>query len=308
MTDASIKIVAISGSGRTGSTLFSLLLTQDRRVFNLGQLRDLWAAYLGDAACSCQNPLTACPVYSQVIPKVFGAHPSSGLGEMKAGMDAFFTDAARIRNWADGAARTELRQRHGASLDRFRGFFEALVEVTGARTFVDTSKRPEMALAFDLMGGANLLVLNLVRDPRAVVCSWYKKSGNLRQALGFARQWAERQKRLDDWSGALGASLLTVRYEAFAAEPRDVIANISIWVGLPQIDGMFTAPNAVMLSWERQHLYPRANERVLTERKTKVAIQPSNDWRATAQLPLHILAWLYSGPLGRAYTRGPSVD
>ena len=37
-----LKVIAISGSGRSGSTLLSLLLSQDNSVFNLGQMRHLW--------------------------------------------------------------------------------------------------------------------------------------------------------------------------------------------------------------------------------------------------------------------------
>ena len=44
-----MKIIAICGSGRSGSTLLSLLLSQDRSVFNLGQLRHLWRAFERDA-------------------------------------------------------------------------------------------------------------------------------------------------------------------------------------------------------------------------------------------------------------------
>ena len=64
------KIVLISGSGRTGSTLLSLLLSQHKDVFNLGQLRDLPEAWGQDAPCTCGHTLTTCPVWSEVGPKV----------------------------------------------------------------------------------------------------------------------------------------------------------------------------------------------------------------------------------------------
>ena len=40
-----LKVIAICGSGRSGSTLLSLLLSQDTSVFNLGQMRHLNRAY-----------------------------------------------------------------------------------------------------------------------------------------------------------------------------------------------------------------------------------------------------------------------
>ena len=91
------KIVAISGSGRTGSTLLSVLLSQDKSIFNLGQLRDLWTAWAANARCSCGHRLGDCPVYSVVIREAFGEPPDAQLQQMRGQMKAFFHDAARLR-------------------------------------------------------------------------------------------------------------------------------------------------------------------------------------------------------------------
>ena len=112
------KIVAISGSGRTGSTLLSLLLSQHKDVFNLGQLRDLWGAWANDAPCTCGHPLGACPVYSKVAPSAVGAQGDPGVGGMKADMQAFFADADRMPDWGDAAAISKLAANHASVLAR----------------------------------------------------------------------------------------------------------------------------------------------------------------------------------------------
>ena len=61
-----LKVIAISGTGRTGSTLLSLLLSQDNSVFNLGQMRHLNRAYEDNVHCSCTEKLQDCVVYSDV--------------------------------------------------------------------------------------------------------------------------------------------------------------------------------------------------------------------------------------------------
>ena len=127
-----MKIIAISGSGRTGSTLLSMLLTQHESVFNLGQMRHLERAYTRNAPCSCLHPLQECPIYSEFMP-------------------AEDTAAA----------------------------LAALSQVTGAVAFVDTSKTPAYARKLSEVPGVDLYVLNLVRDPRAVACSWYKRKKSL---------------------------------------------------------------------------------------------------------------------------------
>ena len=61
------KVIAISGSGRTGSTLLSLLLSQDSSVFNLHQMRYLWRAFDNDETCSCGQNLKSCEVYGRAL-------------------------------------------------------------------------------------------------------------------------------------------------------------------------------------------------------------------------------------------------
>jgi hypothetical protein len=146
------KIVAISGSGRTGSTLLSLLLSQHKTIFNLGQLRDLWAAWAADAPCSCGQPLRQCAVYSAVVREVCGASPDAGLQQARSEMKAFFRDTSRLRDWGEPGAVEPLATRHAPFLARLAAVLDALQRTTGATEFVDASKSPEMALALGLTG------------------------------------------------------------------------------------------------------------------------------------------------------------
>ena len=61
MHHVSIPVVFIAGSGRTGSTLLSLLLSQSPGTRNVGQARDLAKAVAAGATClgwSTAAPLT----------------------------------------------------------------------------------------------------------------------------------------------------------------------------------------------------------------------------------------------------------
>lgn len=297
------KIVAISGSGRTGSTLLSLLLSQHKDVFNLGQLRDLWGAWASDAPCTCGQPLGACPIYSKVVPAAVGAQADPGVAEMKADMQAFFADADRLPDWGDPAAIDKLAAGHASVLARLTGVLDALQAATGAKTFIDSSKSPEMALALSLTEGSDVRVLNLARDPRAVAVSWAQKRG-FGAGLKYSRVWARRQEVLERWSTALGERFLTVRYEDLAGAPEASIGMIQAWAEMPVTKGLFTAPGRATIDWSGQHLYPPANERVLAERKTEVVIAPSEGWRAGGHALMRALAMIWSHPQGGAYVRG----
>jgi hypothetical protein len=298
------RIVAISGSGRTGSTLLSLLLTQHKNVFNVAQLRDLWMSYQADAPCTCGQQLTSCPVWSKAVAAVFGPDPNAALAVLRGAQKRFFVDASRLPKWSDASALEALARRHGIYLGQLAAFLDGLQEVTGVAIFVDTSKSPEMALAFSLTAGTDVRVINLARDPRAVAVSWRQRRGRISAAWKFSRVWAERQRVLEAWSRRLGDCFRQVRYEDFAAEPQRTVEAIQVWAGLPATPWLFDAPDHAVLSWQHQHLYPPANERVLAERATKVAIQAADSWRDESHRLTHLVALWGSGALGRRYIQG----
>ena len=298
------RIVAISGSGRTGSTLLSLLLSQHRGIFNLGQLRDLWTAFGADAPCSCGRSLQSCPVYSAVVREAFGQEPGVALEQMRRAMKAFFGDAQRLPDWSRDDRLRALAQRHEAFLARLALVLESLQRNTGAHTFIDASKSPEMALALSLTPDTEVYVLNLARDPRAIAVSWFRRRGGWKTAWDAGRTWAQRQRQLSRWSAALGARFMELRYEDFAADGRAAIARVEQWAGLQPTAAIFQAAERAEISWDGQHLYPPANERVLAERATNVTIRPADDWRDARHRREHWLALLATGRAGRQYSRG----
>lgn len=287
-----LKVLAISGSGRSGSTLLSLLLSQHERVFNLGQLRDLWRAYERSEACSCGKDLQHCDVYGQRV---------TDAQRMAQACKSFFRDAARRRDWGSAQTRQQLQLEHGEFLRVLQQLLTDIAAATDASYLVDSSKAPEMALAYSLLPGCELYVLNLLRDPRAVACSWYRKKRSLRALLRNARDWKNRQRRLQTWQPQLGERFLPLRYENLALTPSAAVETISDWSGLPLQDSLFEGADLARIDWQHQHLYAPANESVIAERQTEVKIAPAESWQNPRNRWIHGLARFCAGGCGRKH-------
>jgi len=296
-----MRVVAISGAGRSGSTFFSLLLSQHPDVFNLGQLRHLWRSFENAETCSCGETLRNCALYGDIVPVVHSRPGCVSPERMYAMGKAFIEDADKQSDWSDEDVRRQLSARHQDYLTAMQDVIHAIADRSGCRVMVDTSKTPATALAFDLLADVELFLLNLVRDPRAVAVSWQRRKGSARNTLSRVLDWKKRQRQLERWRPALGERFFTLRYEDLAAAPAATIQAAADRYGIPLPANLFVEPDHAVVDWDTQHLYPPANEHVLAAQETDIRISVREGWQDSKYHWIHVLTRLLAGRQMRDY-------
>ena len=296
------SILLISGSGRSGTTILSLLLSQGRSILNVGQLRDIWAGWAKPVICACGEELGSCSLWGTLVDIVCPDRDIDKIKSSQKAMRNFLKDAGKQKNWMNEKILSELAERHAGFLDELQRLLNALFEKSDARVIVDSSKSPEFALAVHMTDIADVYVLNVARDPRAVAYSWRcKGTANVPRQMDA---WLERQKRLSSWSETAHLKHRRLRYEDFARNPEPYLSDILNWVGEVLPPDIFTGKNSVCLSWDGQHIYPPANEKVLAEKLEVQQIKAPIEWRSVKHWRLHFSALSDTFPTGPLYILG----
>lgn len=284
-----LRVLSVVGSGRSGTTVLASILGEIDGVMSVGELHWLWErGVLDGRPCGCELPPVDCPVWG---PAIDLAVERLGYGDARETAQRIVAAQREVGSTTNipkvlacaGAGVSDwpaLRLLQEAT----EAICDALVEVTGRQTLVDTSKRPIDAAIVAGVAGIDHYVLHIVRDPRAVAYSWtrvktFTASGTTRTmgrqaARSTARRWV---------TNALGAELLRrrtrperwlhLRYEDFAAEPRarvdDILSFLRHFGTTPFIDR-----EAVQLG--TNHIVSGNPSRFTTGR---VTIRPDDEWR-----------------------------
>jgi len=220
------RIIYISGSGRSGSTVVERLLHSAPSVQALGELHVLWRLSLAEITCSCGKKLPDDTFWNDVL----------GLAKISA---AELRELAALEN---KICRSKFILKHRFDLQslradpdvqRFMGMqfaiFEAVSKLTGARTIVDSSKAGPRA--WILATDPRVHLLHLYRHPSDVLTSW--RSRKFDKGLGRDMERLPVGTAAIDWMKpeifsrrlAKQAQVGFMKYEEFVASPRSVLSQ-----------------------------------------------------------------------------------
>jgi hypothetical protein len=238
-----VPILYIGGHGRSGSTILAQTLGQIPGFVNVGEVWQVWyRGFRENERCGCGQPFYSCEFWRAVGDEAFGGWDNIDVDKMVS-----FRPYLKRRRYTPHyalAAKTSIRTRKmNTLLEECDPFLErlsrAIQRVSGAKVIVDSSKRWTYAVLLSLLPFADLRVVHLVRDSRAVAYSWARSKespavvgGRLMPRISPAqtsRNWNLRNYSYDSLSGF--ARLSRLRYEDFVNDPTFYLAETLIRVG-----------------------------------------------------------------------------
>jgi len=238
------KILYIAGWGRSGTTIVGGILGHAPGFFHGGEI--LYLAKRGregNYLCGCGEPLRECKVWNEVLTHV-GRHDGSDTLDLLAEIQ---DQVARTRRLPIllGLGRFGITARKEERLVRLlTELYSKIQETTQARWIVDSSKSPAYGRLLSMSPDLDVYVLHLIRDPRATGVSWRKWKYD-----AAARGYLDRYGRVKNvtlwmvWNAFIEAfwnrretraRYHRLRYETFAARPREAIQAVFDFVGSPE--------------------------------------------------------------------------
>jgi hypothetical protein len=143
------------------------------------------------------------------------------------------TRGRRLLSWAAETV-PGYRTRIAAIDSVNRAFIRAVLSVTGAKVFADTSKRLPRLLHLMRMPDLDLKVVLLVRDVRGYVASAKRRGLPVLEA---ARTWHRHQLTFAELAGELPPDRVQrVRYEDICAQPSETLRKLWAFSGVADVE------------------------------------------------------------------------
>jgi hypothetical protein len=237
-----MDVISIGGASRSGSTLLALLLGQVEGNFAVGELHYIWSrGYQQNMLCGCGKPFNVCPFWQSVLEEAYGSPSNVPIGEITA-LHETVAQVWRLPELASPIRRPSFENQVQAYLPHIQKLMQAILDVSGAKTIVDSSKYPSYCYLLSRVPNANVQLVHLVRDSRAVAYSFMRtrRKPDVHWKEEYMRRFSPLRSARDWMVFNLGMELINarrvacdfLRYEDLVEDPESQLARI-----LPSLSG-----------------------------------------------------------------------
>lgn len=246
-----VKVLYIAGYSFSGSTILSNILGEIDHFFNSGELRCLWEeSLLRNYPCGCGVAFQECQLWRDIFEQAFPGQT---------------VDAAAMVGWRESRAdlplmlspwgQQWLKSRRQDYLTNLAKLYRAIQTTTGCRVIVDSSKSPLYGYMLDLVPEIELSVVQLVRNPKAVQHScWKRKHFQHRNdkwkghsPLRGSLTWNVCNLTTEAFWGHAPHRYLKLTYEEFVQQPRTALTQILNLVQEPELSLPLAGDRTVQL-------------------------------------------------------------
>ena len=155
-------------------------------LFSVGEFVYVWKRIANNGACSCGARFRECPVWKPVLKGAFGG-PEGVDAQAMAHVQRTSTRPRHIPLMLAPRGSELLASRwNGAYKDALLRLYRAILEITGSRVVVDSSKLPLYGYVLETMPEVELYVVQVVRGPRAVAYTWTRRKESPSAGRGLA--------------------------------------------------------------------------------------------------------------------------
>ena len=224
------QVLYIMGTGRSGTTVLEILLTNNPGLAGVGEATHIFRdGFIGNDVCSCGLRARSCPVWSAVarrcgwkdddvegLAKLF--HDVAWHSRFPGLMAGFLPDVQRARYRMVNAC-----------------LFTAASTLTASPVLVDSSKYAGRALELARLFPEHLRVICLTRSPAGLAAAFAKPDTDEQRPKSLLAVlpyylYTLACFRIVAWK--LGPRLLKVSYEDFMSDPVETLQRIAQWSGL----------------------------------------------------------------------------
>lgn len=240
-----MRLLYISGAGRSGSSLLDLILGMTRGISSGGEVHRL-SIDPDRRLCSCNDRISECRRWESIRKEVerttgreianWSAWPVSRQIDGRVAQGKKWRLSLRLLAGL-GWGRSQIGREYQALLTRSWYVYQAISSVEGSQVVIDSTKDPLRLAGLARLRPGEVKAVYLTRDGRGVVSSQVHR-GRASWMGGTAR-WVDRQIRTQAvLAGILREDSLTVTYEDVCSEPLREVNRIRKFLGLQEVSSL----------------------------------------------------------------------